>query len=345
MTSSIAIVIPCRNEEKYILRCVESLLSSDYPRDKFTIYVCDGLSDDNTTNIVKNIASHESNVHLLDNYKRTTPFALNIGLKASKADVKIVLGAHSEVYPDFLKENIKTLKENPNADCVGGIIENVYEDKISEIIGKAMSSPFGVGNAHFRTGNKDGYVDTVAFGAYRSKVFDKIGYFDEDLTRNQDDEFNYRLIKNKGKIYLSSKIKTKYYVRGSFKKLIIQYKQYGYWKVYVNKKLKTITTYRQLMPSTLYVILITSIYFLIEHYFIGEKPIEILISCMVFLLAYLILGLVFAFKKAGLSKDAFLVFYTFILLHLSYGFGYLVGMIDFLVLNKTPRPSSENLSR
>jgi GT2 family glycosyltransferase len=345
LISSIAIVIPCRNEEKYISRCIQSVLRSDYPKDKVTIYVCDGLSDDKTRSIVKNIASKESNVHLLDNHKRMTPFALNIGLKASEADVKVILGAHSEVYPDFLKENINTLKENPNADCVGGIIENVYEDKRSEIIGKAMSSPFGVGNAYFRTGSREGFVDTVAFGAYRSEVFDKIGYFDEDLTRNQDDEFNYRLIKNKGKIYLSSKIKTKYYVRGSFKKLIIQYKQYGYWKVYVNKKLKTITTYRQLMPSSLYVILLSSIYFLIEHFFVGIIPIEMLVFSITLLLIYLTLGLVFAFKKAGLSKDAFLVFYTFILLHLSYGFGYLVGMIDFLVLNKTPRTSSENLTR
>ena len=264
MTQTIAIVIPCRNEEKHIYRCISSILKSDYPKEKCDIYVCDGLSDDNTRSIVEKIASEETNVHLLDNIKRTTPYALNIGLKASEADIKVILGAHSEVYPDFLKENINTLKENPNADCVGGIIENVYEDKRSEIIGKAMSSPFGVGNAHFRTGNMEGYVDTVAFGAYRSKVFDKIGYFDEDLTRNQDDEFNYRLIKNKGKIYLSSKIKTKYYVRGSFKKLIIQYKQYGYWKVYVNKKLKAITTIRQLIPLFFYGFLSCSIYNIIE---------------------------------------------------------------------------------
>ena len=340
MTPSIAIVIPCRNEEKYILRCVESLLNSEYPKNKFDIYICDGFSEDNTRKIVKELAINNSNIHLLDNPQRTTPYALNIGLKASSTEVKIILGAHAEVYSDFLKENINTLYANPDAHCVGGIIENIYEDKISKIIGMAMSSSFGVGNAHFRTGMKEGYVDTVAFGAYRSKVFDKVGYFDEDLTRNQDDEFNYRLIKNNLKIYLNNKIKSRYYVRGSFKKLVKQYKQYGYWKVYVNKKHKTVTTLRQTIPL-LFFLFICSFIPVIQLDNIGI----ITKTYFIIFLIYLVLGFLFSFKKAGLSKDILLVFYAFLLLHLSYGCGYFIGIIDFILLNKRPSISSEKLTR
>ncbi|MFT6715636.1 MAG: GT2 family glycosyltransferase [Saprospiraceae bacterium] len=135
--------------------------------------------------------------------------------------MKIILGAHSKVAPGFIKENVKCLAEQGSeVGCVGGVIDNVYENDTAEIIGLSMSSSFGVGDSYFRTGNKDGFVDTVAFGAYRKEVFDKIGYFDEDLARNQDDEFNFRLLKAGYKIFLTQKIKCEYFVRASFSKLI-----------------------------------------------------------------------------------------------------------------------------
>jgi GT2 family glycosyltransferase len=103
----------------------------------------------------------------------------------------MILGAHASLPNDYIEKCIQTFIENPEADCVGGIIINEYQDATSQAIGCAMSSSFGVGNAHFRTGNKNGFVDTVAFGMYRKEVFEKIGYFREELIRNQDDEFNF----------------------------------------------------------------------------------------------------------------------------------------------------------
>jgi GT2 family glycosyltransferase len=111
-----------------------------------------------------------------------------------------------------------------------------------------MSSVFGVGNAHFRTGGKSGCVDTVAFGAYRREVFERVGFFDEELARNQDDEFNYRVVQGGFKIFLDPAIQSDYFVRGSISKLYKQYDQYGYWKVFVNKKHGAVTTLRQLAP-------------------------------------------------------------------------------------------------
>jgi glycosyltransferase involved in cell wall biosynthesis len=109
LNKTVSIVIPCRNEEQYIEKCIVSILNCNYPKELVSIYVCDGLSDDNTRNIIKNISEKYSNIFLIDNLKQTTPFALNLGLKKSNDDVKIILGAHAEIYPDFIRENVITL--------------------------------------------------------------------------------------------------------------------------------------------------------------------------------------------------------------------------------------------
>lgn len=335
MNKTVSIVIPCRNEEQYIEKCIASILNSNYPKELISVYVCDGMSDDDTSNIVSQLAKENEQIHLLINKKKTTPFALNLGLKKSTADVKIILGAHAEIDVDFVKENVEILSKNGDVGCSGGVIENIYENKTAEIIGLAMSSTFGVGNAHFRTGNKDGYVDTVAFGAYRKEVFEKIGYFDEDLVRNQDDEFNFRLLKNGFKIYLSNKIHSKYYVRGSFSKLFRQYYQYGYWKVLVNKKHKTVTTVRQLIPFFFVLFLILGGGLSLVH------PLFFYGFISVFSI-YIILASGFAIKK---TKAFPLLVFVFFELHLSYGLGYLAGIFDFVIFNKKSTDKAQILSR
>jgi GT2 family glycosyltransferase len=249
-------------------------------------------------------------------------------LKSGYEDVKIILGAHSEVDENFIIENIKILNENDEIMCSGGVLENVYENKAANIVGIAMSSPFGVGNAHFRTGAKDGIVDTVAFGAYKKSVFTTIGYFDEDLARNQDDEFNYRLLQSGGKIYLSKKIKCKYFVRSSYLKLFNQYYQYGFWKVFVGKKHGAITTVRQLIPMLFVVFNILIILTLLIS---SKLAITMLLGDVVYLLG--------AFYFALKTKEVLLlpqIIYTFLILHISYGFGYLMGVFNFLLLSRSP---------
>lgn len=334
----VALIIPCRNEEQYIEKCILSIVQSNYPQELLTVYVCDGMSDDNTRSIIKKLSEKYTQVVLLDNLKKTTPFALNLGLKKSDADIKIILGAHSEIDKDFITENVNAFKIDKDIGCAGGIIENVYENETSKIIGMAMSSSFGVGNAHFRTGNKDGFVDTVAFGAYKKEVFEEIGYFDETLTRNQDDEFNYRVIKNNFKIYLSHKIKCKYYVRGTFEKLFKQYYQYGYWKVFVNKKHKAVTTLRQLIPLFFVLFLLTGgiISFFNKYLFYGFISI---------LGVYFIIAIIASLKFKITIANRFKIIYTFLILHLSYGLGYFNGIIDFILLNKNPTKKNTQLTR
>lgn len=335
MDKSVDIIIPCRNEESYIEKCILSVFNSNYPLELINVFVCDGESDDNTLEIIKNLKHSYTNLHALQNKKRTTPFALNLGIKASSGDVKIILGAHSEVDKNFIKENINSLFKDEGIGCSGGVLENVYENATGQIIGLAMSSSFGVGNAHFRTGNKSGFVDTVAFGAYKKEVFETCGYFDDELVRNQDDEFNFRIIKHGFKIVLNPEIKCKYHVRGSYRKLFNQYFQYGFWKVYVGKKHKAITTVRQLIPALFVLLLFSTTISPIISY-------KLTILGGLGVTAYLILALFFAIKAS--SSKAFKILYVFIILHFSYGLGYLKGFLNFILLRKS-NPTEAKLTR
>lgn len=338
MTKSVSVVIPCRNEELYIERCVGSLMASDYPKELFEVIVSDGESDDATLDILQKLKTKYSNLVLIPNPAKVTPVALNLGLKHSKSDIKIILGAHSEVAVDFISENVNALESNPKVGCAGGVLNHVYEDETAELIGLAMTSPFGVGNAGFRTGAEDGYVDTVAFGAYKKEVFDSVGYFDETLVRNQDDEFNFRVTQAGFKILLCQKINCKYFVRASFGKLWRQYLQYGYWKIWVNLLHNTVTTWRQLVPLFFVIYLILGLLI---------TPFSKLLGGLYFigLAVYLLAASLTAFKLVGISKKMFQLVWTFLILHTSYGYGYLVGLIRFVVLRQSPSPEFGKLSR
>lgn len=302
------------------------------------VRVCDGMSDDGTREEVGRFTGEHPWIALVDNPRRTTPQAMNIGLREPGFDVGIILGAHAEVHREFIRNNLRVLRDHPEAGCAGGTIENVYLDAVSRRIGAAMSHPFGVGNAHFRTGSKEGEVDTVAFGAYRREVFDRIGYFDERLVRNQDDEFNFRVIKAGFRIRLSTTIRSRYYVRGSYSKLFRQYFQYGYWKVYVNRLHRTVTTMRQVVPA-LFVAAVCG------------GALLLLLWPMLWpvwlsgLGAYFLVAAYSSMRAAASIADIPGVLYAFLVLHVSYGSGYLQGLWDFFLLRKDPKASASELSR
>ncbi|TVR77338.1 MAG: glycosyltransferase family 2 protein [Chitinophagaceae bacterium] len=335
---SVAVVIPCRNEEKYIGKCLDSLIQSDFDLSQLEIYVCDGRSDDDTRKIVAQYEEKYPFIQLIDNPHLTTPHALNAGITMSETDFVVILGAHAAVDKNFIKKSVEVFELDDKIGCAGGIIENVNEDAKTAIIAAAMSSPFGVGTAYFRTGTKEGYVDTVAFGMYKRVVFEKIGLFDESLVRNQDDEFNFRLINSGFKIYLSAQIQSKYYVRASFSKLYKQYFQYGYWKVFVNKKHKTITTLRQLVPAAF-------VLFLFTAWLPALLNVKFIFIYIGFMLLYLMGSFYSAYRKSTVIKDMIGIMAAFFILHFSYGSGYLKGILHFYLLNKKPVSKASELSR
>ncbi|MEW5721076.1 MAG: glycosyltransferase family 2 protein [Chloroflexota bacterium] len=203
----VTIIMPIRNEGRHIARALDAVLNQDYPRDRIEILVVDGMSNDNTRALVQTFAAHDPRLRLLDNPEHIVPTALNRGIYAARGAVIIRVDGHAEIARDYVRRCIEGLGR-VEADCIGGPITTVGETWIARGIALAQSSPFGVGNAAFRYSNRAQYVDTLAFGAYRRKIFDRVGLFDEELVRNQDDEFNFRLARAGGKIWLDPSIRS-----------------------------------------------------------------------------------------------------------------------------------------
>ncbi len=338
MKPLVTVVIPCLNEERYIERCIRSVERQEYPRECLEVVVADGDSDDGTRPLLEAMQHTWSSLRVVNNPRRYTPVAMNLGIAEARGSVIIILGAHAELSPGFVARCVALLDRFPEAGCVGGLIENVHENHTAAVVSRAMQSPFGVGNARFRTGGKAGFVDTVAFGAYRTEALKQLGGFDEQLVRNQDDELNFRLIRAGYLIYFDPKIRSKYYVRSSFKKLFRQYFQYGYWKVYVNRKHRTVTTWRQLVPfawvSWLALGIVATL--LNRHW----APL-LTLPLLLWFLAALAAGL----YAATPSRDLPALIRTFFTLHLGYGAGYARGIYDFVLLRREPSPSEHTLTR
>ena len=216
--------------------------------------------------------------------------------------------------------------------CVGGSIENISSGVIANSINIAQSSKFGVGGVSFREQNKVGkYVDTLAFGAYKKYIFEKIGGYDQELVRNQDDEFNFRLIQSGEKIWLDPSIKSKYHCRNSYYKLFLQYFSYGLFKVRVIQKRRSFASLRHLIPSifvlSFFSSLIMSIYELSHIPFIFISVVYVFSSFLFSMLE------VFKLQTYGgifpLILSPFLIMISYLILHFSYGLGFLYGLVKF----------------
>ena len=245
----ISVVIPCRNEAQFIEECISAIYNCTIPLTyEIKVLVVDGMSDDGTREIVADLQTKYANLFLLDNKLQLTPFAFNIGINFDTYDFIQIVGARHILSVNYISAALESINKNSEIWCVGGKIVNEYLNKTGELISNAMATSFGMGFGNFRTIEKSSFTDTVTSPLYPKHVFEKIGYFDEELVRNQDDEFNFRVTKAGGKILLNADISLKYFVRANFSGLWRQFFQYGYWKVFVNRKHKAITTSRQMIP-------------------------------------------------------------------------------------------------
>ena len=231
----VSIILPIRNEEQFIGKTLQSIIDQKF-KGELEIIISDGMSNDDTRVIVKEFQNNHKNIILIDNYDQIVPNGFNRALSISKGDIIIRLDGHAFLNPDFIC-NCLSVQEHSGADCVGGPTSHISDSTIGHHISIAQSSKFGAGGASFRTGVEKGkYVNTLAFGAYKRTVFFDNGAYDEELIRNQDEEFNFRLIQHGKKIWIDPTIKSTYFVRDSLVKLFKQYYQYGFFKVRVIQK-------------------------------------------------------------------------------------------------------------
>lgn len=315
----ISVIMPIRNEARFIAQSLGAVLAQDYPAELIEIIVVDGMSADSTRTIITQAAQAAGrNVAVLDNPAGIVPVAMNIGLRAARGAIIVRVDGHCEIAPDYVRRCVMALQRT-GADNVGGLQRAVSETPIGRAIALATSSPFGVGGARFHYDARPGWVDTVYLGAYRRDVFERIGGFDEELVRNQDDELNFRLTQAGGKIWLDPSIQSVYYSRPSLRKLWKQYFEYGFYKVRVMQKRGGVASWRHLVP--------------------GIFVLSLLLSCLLTLmtgkrrwLTSVLAPYTFANIIASVSTarsqgvNPLIVAVTFAILHVSYGIGFIGGL-------------------
>jgi glycosyltransferase involved in cell wall biosynthesis len=324
----VSAIIAMRNEEAFIGQCLTSLAEQDYPAGQLEVLVIDGRSSDRSREIASDMRAKLTNLRLLDNEQKVAPVAFNIGINNARGQILTIISAHCYLAPDYVSRCVEYLGQT-GADCVGGPIESIGETATARAIALALSSPFGVGDALFRYSRREQYVDTLAFGAYRRDVFDRVGLFDEELVGNEDDELNYRLRRYGGKLFLAPAIKSFYHSRATLRALWKQYFNYGFGKVRVVRKHPSLVKLRHLVPALFVTTLIVSA-------LLGL--VSSLFARLFALVAggYLLLSVLFSVRIARREGWRYLPVLplAFACLHLAYGTGFLKGLLYFTLLRR-----------
>ncbi len=328
----VSIIIPCRGEDRFIKKCLDSIIEQDYQGD-MEVLVVDGMSEDKTRKIVeKYIISHKSSIiRLLDNPQKFIPFALNIGIKEAKGEIIMRMDAHAGYEKDYISKCVKYLQEY-KADNVGGIIKTLpAENSLSaQAIALCLSHIFGAASS-FRVGLKEAKeVDTVFGGCYKKEVFDKIGLFNENLIRSEDMEFNLRLKRAGGKILLVPDIVCYYYPKTKLKDFFLHNFKDGIWAIYPLKFVKIPLKLRHYIP--LFFVLTLLLTLILGFFSIYSKILFLFIFGI-----YILASLFFSLKISLREKDLRLFFImplAFGARHFGYGIGSLVGIFKLLTDDK-----------
>lgn len=318
----VSVLLVTRNEKDYVKMSLLSLINQTYPKDKFEIIVIDGNSTDGTLDVVKELQRVYKNngihIRIEHNPQKILSAGWNIGIKSSIGDYVVRIDAHATAETDFIEKSVKTI-QRVDAVCVGGKLTSKSLAGEEDIISLVLSSPFGVGNSSFRVSEEEGYADTAVYGLYEKAIFEKVGYFDETMVRNQDIEMHSRIKKAGGKFYFNPDIKSTYYTRNTVKKLLKQAFGNGQWNMVLLKKGSGALSIRHIVPFVFVVSGIGAIILgFIYHFFwyIG----------LAVLLLHLAIGLYFSYKKTKNIEQLVKMPFLFLSLHISYGLGYLKGL-------------------
>jgi succinoglycan biosynthesis protein ExoA len=341
---SVSVIMPIRNEAVYIEQTMRTLLAQDYPRDRLEILLVDGMSIDDTRAIISRVLTEQPDfpATILDNPRQIVPTGLNIALRHAQGEIIVRMDAHCEYPPDFITQ-VVLLREETDADNAGGILIPVGTSYTQRAICSAFRSPVSVGGnfqGHALGGvsgllsgvSKDSYenliheVDTVHGGCWRRERLFEVGLFDEEMVRNQDDELSFRLRKAGGHIIQSQAIQAKYFVRDSFRKLFLQFAQYGYWKVRVIRRHPRQASVRHVVPSLL---LLTLIGFAIMALFSPIFLIGFMLITGSYLLTIIFTGLLEARRGEYTLWPGIVL--AILAIHFGFGWGFLIGILQMMI--------------
>jgi len=324
---TVSVIVPIRNEERYIAACLQSLLDQTYASEAYEILVVDGRSSDRSLEIVEEFARRHANVRCLDNSAAIAPAAMNIGIRDAAAEFIIRADGHNFYPKDYIANCVKYLQET-GADNVGGPLRTVPSDKTfgARMVAAILTNPFGVGDSSFRTSRFEGFVDTVPFGAFRREVFDRVGMFNEKLVRNQDNELNARIRGAGGRIYQTPALTTEYHPIANLAALLKQTYKTSQWHLFSVKQNASSMSLRHFVPA----VFVLALAALLAGAF--WSPLS-LAGLGVLLSVYLLTGICLAFRRSGdcgpsvksALPAACLVF------HIVYGLGTIAGFRYLLV--------------
>ena len=319
----VSVVMPVRNEAGFIRESLEAVLAQDYPADRMEILVADGMSEDGTREVIRQVSGSER-VRIIDNPERLTPMGLNRAYRASQGSIIVRIDGHCVVRPDYVRRCVELLGEH-GCEGVGGPIETIGTTWMSRAIAAAMSSSFGVGGSAFRViKDRELWADTIPFPAYTRDAIQRVGLYDEELVRNQDDEYNARLRKAGGRLLMSPALKSRYYSRSSLRSLARQYFQYGVWKVRVLQKHPRQMRWRHFVPAAFVLVLLAAI--LGAAVGVASPTFAFMLAASY--LAALVFATILDCRRVGWSYVTVLPL-AYGILHLSYGSGFVLGLVRF----------------
>lgn len=320
----VSVIMPVRNEAGFITRSLACVLAQDYPAGRIEVIVADGRSTDATRELVQEWQTRHPNLRLVDNPGQIAPTGLNAALAQARGEIIVRVDGHCELAPDYVRNCVKHLRE-AGVEGVGGPLETIGTTPLAAAIATAMSSAFGVGGSAFRTvKDRTMFTDTIAFPAYTRAAIERAGLFDEELVRNQDDEYNYRLRKLGARLLLAADVRARYYSRSSLKSLCRQYFQYGYWKVRVLQKHPRQMSLRQFIPP----LLVAALALALLLAFVFPRGWLVVAAVGGSYLAANLVASLWVAAQTGLRQFSLLPL-IFLTLHLSYGAGFLLGLCKF----------------
>lgn len=230
----ISVVIPMLDELRHIDACLDGFAEQTHPRDRMELLVVDGGSTDGSRSRVEDRAVDEPWIRVIENPARRASAAFNRGVEAATGEVVCLFSAHGVPSPTYLSASLAALRE-PGVAGVGGQYHHEGDDPVSNAIGRAMVSPFGMASPHrFSSGPRD--VDTISHPAYWRKALLDIGPFDEVLLRNSDYELNWRMRQRGYRLRFDPAVESVYRPRSSLAALGRQFWHYGRWKARVARR-------------------------------------------------------------------------------------------------------------
>lgn len=320
----VSALLVTRNERDYIRMSLMSLINQTYPKDKYEIVIIDGGSIDGTLDTIKELQDAYNkggfSISVVPNPNKILSTGWNIGIQSAKGDYVVRIDAHATAESDFIEKSVETI-QRVDAVCVGGKLTSKSLNGEDNVISYVLSSPFGVGNSSFRVSEEEGYADTAVYGLYKKEIFEKAGYFDEKMVRNQDIEMHSRIKKEGGKFYFTPAIKSTYYTRNTVKKMLKQAYGNGQWNMVLLKRGSGALSLRHMVPFAFVLSIIGAIALGFLH------PVFWILGAFVVLL-HLGLGVYFATKKTQKISQRLAMPFLFISLHIAYGVGYIRGMFN-----------------